>query len=124
MLMNIIIYIHVRPKITHFYAKVIILNVQFIFSKFLRHTYRTSGYRKFGPALSHNVIYQKLKPLRTGIERTFGLVKGNRYRMEEETNFYRGIHTVEHDIAPHLTQDIIFDYLTTGKKSPVLKPNY
>jgi len=27
--------------------------------------------------------------------------------------------TVEHDIV--LTQEIIFDYLTTGKKSPVLK---
>jgi len=53
-------------------------------------------------------------------------VKENRYRMEE-TNFYRGIdnvtiHTVEHDIV--LPQDIIFDYLTTGKKSPVLKLNY
>ena len=64
--------------------------------------------------------------LRTGIERTFGLVKENRYRMEE-TNFYKGIdnvtiHTVEHNIV--LTQDIMFDYLTTGKKSPVLKLNY
>jgi hypothetical protein len=90
------------------------------------YTYFSSGYRKFGPALPHNAIYQKLKPLRTGIERTFGLVKENRYRMEE-TNFYRGldnvtIHAVEHDIV--LTQDIIFDYLTTGKKSPVLKLNY
>jgi hypothetical protein len=38
----------------------------------------------------------------------------------EETNFYKGIdnvtiHIVEHDIV--LTQDIIFDYLTTGKKT-------
>ena len=32
------------------------------------------------------------------------------------------IHTVEHDIV--LTQDIIFDYLTNGKKSPVLRLNY
>jgi hypothetical protein len=93
---------------------------------YICHTYFTSGYRKFGPALPHNAIYQKLEPLRTGIERTFGLVKENRYRMEE-TNFYRGIdnvtiHTIEHDIV--LTQDIIFDYLTTGKKSPVLKLNY
>jgi len=90
------------------------------------YTYFSNGYRKFGPALPHNAIYQKLKPLRTGIERTFGLVKENRYRMEE-TNFYKGIdnvtiHTVEHDIV--LTQDIIFDYLKTGKKSPVLKLNY
>jgi hypothetical protein len=90
------------------------------------YTYFSNGYRKFGPALPHNAIYQKLKPLRTGIERTFGLVKENRCRMEE-TNFYRGIdnvtiHTVEHDIV--LTQDIILDYLTTRKKSPVLKLNY
>ena len=93
---------------------------------YICHTYFTSGYRKFGPALPHSAVYQKLKPLRTGIERTFGLVKENRYRMEQ-TNFYKGIdnvtiHTVEHDIV--LTQDIIFDYLTTGKKSPVLKLNY
>jgi hypothetical protein len=93
---------------------------------YIGHTYFTNGYRKFGPALPHSAIYQKLKPLRTGIERTFGLMKENRYRMEE-TNFYKGIdnvtiHTVEHDIV--LTQDIIFDYLTTGKKSPVLKLNY
>jgi hypothetical protein len=90
---------------------------------YICHTYFTDGYRKFGPALPHSAIYQKLKPLRTGIERTFGLVKENRYRMEQ-TNLYKGIdhvtiHAIEHDIV--LTQDIIFDYLTTGKKSPVLK---
>jgi len=32
------------------------------------------------------------------------------------------IHAVEHDIV--LTQDMIFDYLRTGKKSTVLKLNY
>jgi hypothetical protein len=90
------------------------------------YTYFSDGYRKYGPALPHNAVYQKLKPLRTGIERTFGLVKENRYRMEQ-TNFYMGIdnvtiHAVEHDIV--LTQDMIFDYLRTGKKSPVLKLNY
>jgi len=93
---------------------------------FARYTYFADGYRKFGPALPHSAIYRKLKPLRTGIERTFGLVKENRYRMEQ-TNLYRGIdnvtiHAVEHDIV--LTQDIIFDYVMTGKKSPVLKLNY
>jgi len=93
---------------------------------YIDHTYFTKGYRKYGPALPHSLIYQKLKPLRTGIERTFGLVKENRYRMEQ-TNFYKGIdnvtiHAVEHDIV--LTQDIIFDFLKTGKKSPVLKLNY
>lgn len=45
----------------------------------------------------------------------------------EQTNFYMGIdnvtiHAVEHDIV--LTQDMIFDYLRTGKKSTVLKLNY
>lgn len=93
---------------------------------FICHTYFADGYRKYGPALPHSMIYKKLKPLRTGIERSFGLVKENRYRMEA-TNCYKGIenvtiHAIEHDIV--LTQDIIFDYLTTGKKSPVLKLNY
>jgi hypothetical protein len=90
------------------------------------HTYFADGYRKFGPALPHSLIYQKLKPFRTGIERTFGLVKENRYRMEI-SNFYKGmdnvtIHALEHDIV--LTQDIIFDFLKTGKISPVLNLNY
>ncbi len=67
-----------------------------------------------------------MKPLRTGIKRTLGLVKENWYRVER-TNFYKGIdnvtiHVVEQDNV--LTQDIIFDFLRTGKKSPVLKLNY
>ena len=90
------------------------------------YTYFDDGYRKYGPALPHSVIYNKLKPLRTGIERTFGLVKENRYRMEM-SNFYKGIdrvtiHAIEHDIA--LIQDIVFDYIKTGKLSPVLNLNY
>ncbi len=68
------------------------------------------------------MIYKKLKPFRTGIERTFGLVKENRYRMEI-SNSYIGIdnvsiHIIEHDIV--LTQDIISDYMKNGKISPVL----
>ena len=60
---------------------------------------------------------------RTAIERGFSLLKENRYRMEN-TNTYMGIenvamHMIEHDIV--LTQDIIFDYKTTGKVSPVIK---
>ncbi|MCK5139250.1 MAG: transposase [Thermodesulfovibrionia bacterium] len=91
-----------------------------------QHTYFSNGYRKYGPAVSHSLIYKKLKPFRTGIERTFGLVKENRYRMEM-SNFYKGIdnvtiHAIEHDIV--LTQDIIFDYIKTGKISPVLNLNY
>ena len=89
-------------------------------------TYFKDGYRKYGPAVPQNLIYKKLKPFRTGIERTFGLVKENRYRMEM-SNFYKGIdnvtiHAIEHDIV--LTQDIIFDYIKTGKISPVLNLNY
>jgi len=89
-------------------------------------TYFEDGYRKYGPAVPHSLIYQKLKPFRTGIERTFGLVKENRYRMEI-TNSYKGIdnvtiHAIEHDIV--LTQDIIFDYMKSGKISPVLNLNY
>ena len=90
------------------------------------YTYFKDGYRKYGPAVPHSLIYKKLKPFRTGIERTFGLVKENRYRMEI-SNFYKGIdnvtiHTIEHDIV--LTQDIISDYLKTGKLSSVLNLNY
>jgi hypothetical protein len=93
---------------------------------YIGHTYFDHGCRKYGPALPHSAIYQKLKPLRTGIERTFALVKENRYRMEQ-ANRYKGIdnvtiHVIEHDIV--LTQDIIYEFLTTGKKSPVLNLNY
>lgn len=78
------------------------------------YTYFSNGYRKFGPALPHNAIYKKLKPLRTGIERTFGLVKENRYRMES-TNFYKGIENVT---IHHLNSCIFFNVgvlLSTGR---------
>ena len=93
---------------------------------YIRYTYFKNGYRKYGPAVPHSLIYKKLKPFRTGIERTFGLVKENRYRMEI-SNSYTGIdnvsiHIIEHDIV--LTQDIIFDYMKNGKISPVLNLNY
>lgn len=88
----------------------------------LRYTHFRDGYRTFGPAAPNTQIYEFLKPLRTGIERTYGLVKTNRYRMEVN-NTYRGadnvlMHVIEHDIV--LTQDIIYDYLRTGRESPVL----
>jgi IS5 family transposase len=81
------------------------------------------GYRKFGPATPNSIIYKRLKPLRTAIERKYGLVKENRYRMEW-TNTYMGIdnvtmHVIEHDIA--LTLDIMFEYKKKGKLSPLLK---
>ena len=90
------------------------------------HTYFADGYRKYGPVLPYCLIYRKLKPFRTRIERTFGLVKENRYRMEI-SNFYKGIdnvtiHAVEHDIV--LTHDIVFDFIETGKISLVLNLNY
>ena len=84
------------------------------------------SYRKYGPAIPASTIYKKLKPLRTAIERNYGLVKENRYRMET-TNTYMGLdnvsmHVIEHDIA--LTLDIIFMFKKYGKISPLLKLNY
>lgn len=76
------------------------------------YTYFEQGYRKFGPVLPNTIIYKKLKPFRTGIERTYALVKENRYRMET-SNTYLGhdnvlMHVIEHDIV--LTQDIIYEH--------------
>lgn len=89
----------------------------------IKYTHFKDGYRKFGPALPNSVIYKHLKPYRTAIERGYGLVKENRYRMEY-TNTYNGIqhvliHVIEHDIA--LTQDIIFNFKKDGNASPVIK---
>ncbi|MDI7269350.1 MAG: transposase [Myxococcota bacterium] len=88
----------------------------------VRYTRFRDSYRTFGPAAPNTQLYEFLKPLRTGIERTYGLVKTNRYRMEVN-NTYVGadnvlMHVVEHDLV--LTHDIIYDYLCTGNKSPVL----
>jgi hypothetical protein len=92
----------------------------------IEYTNFKDSYRKYGPAIPDSIIYKKLKPLRTAIERNYGLVKENRYRMET-TNTYMGldnvsIHVIEHDIA--LTLDIIFMFKKDGKISPVLKLNY
>ena len=86
-------------------------------SRFILYTHFRDGYRKYGPAIPNTIIYKKLKPFRTAIERGFGLVKENRYRMEY-MNTYMGIdnvtmHVIEHDIV--LIQDIIFEFKTTGK---------
>jgi len=64
--------------------------------------------------------------MRTAIERNYGLVKENRYRMEN-TNTYMGMdnvlmHVIVHDIS--LTQDIIFMFKRYDKISPLLKLNY
>ena len=64
--------------------------------------------------------------MRTAIEKNYGLVKENRYRMEH-TNTYMGVdnvlmHVIEHDIT--LTLDIIFMFKRYEKISPLLKLNY
>ena len=87
------------------------------------YTHFRDNYRKFGPATPQTTIYKKLKPFRTAIEREYGLVKENRYRMEY-MNTYMGIdnvtmHVIEHDIV--LTQDIIYEFNSTKKISPVIK---
>lgn len=87
------------------------------------YTYFEHNYRKFGPALPNTIIYNRLKPFRTGIERTYALVKENRYRMETSNNYIGHdnvlMHVIEHDIV--LTQDIIYDYLNNDKVSPIIK---
>lgn len=89
----------------------------------MTHTRFKDSYRKQGPVVPGSRLYQTLKPLRTGIERFYGLVKENRYRMET-SNTYMGhdnvlIHVIEHDIV--LTLDIIFQHAQTGKWSDILK---
>lgn len=93
------------------------------FNGLVKYTYFNDSYRKYGPALPNSVIYKRLKSYRTAIEREYGLIKDNRYRMEY-TNTYTGtenvlIHVIEHDIT--LTQDIIYHYRKNGQMSPVLK---
>ena len=88
----------------------------------MTHTRFKDSYRKRGPAVPGSRVYERLKPLRTGIERYYGLVKENRYRMET-SNTYMGhdnvlIHVIEHDIV--LTLDIIFQHSQTGKWSDVI----
>ena len=88
----------------------------------MTYTYFKGSYRKQGPAVPGSRVYERLKPLRTGIERYYGLAKENRYRMES-SNTYMGhdnvlIHVIEHDIV--LTLDIIFQHKQLGKWSDIL----
>lgn len=90
---------------------------------FMKYTYFKDNYRNFGPALPNSIIYKTLKPYRTAIERNYGLVKENRYRLEY-INTYKGfdnvlMHVIEHDIV--LTQDVIFGFMKSGKISSVIK---
>jgi len=110
-------------KICHNDTQMIFPCSYFDHGGFASYTHFRDSYRKYGPATPTTIIYKKLKPFRTAVEREFGLVKENRYRLEY-MNTYMGIdnvtmHVIEHDIV--LTQDIIFGYKTTGKVSPVIK---
>jgi len=89
----------------------------------VKYTHFKDSYRKYGPALPNSIMYRRLKSFRTAIEREYGLIKDNRYRMEY-TNTYKGadnvlMHVIEHDIT--LTHDIIYHFKKQESKSPVLK---
>jgi len=50
------------------------------------HTFYThfkKSYRKYGPATPVTIIYKRLKPFRTSIERGYGLVKENRVNVKD-----------------------------------------
>ena len=88
----------------------------------MSHTYFKDDFRRQGPAVPGSRLYERLKPLRTGIERYYGLTKENRYYMEHN-NTYMGhdnvlIHVIEHDIVA--TMDILNEHSKTGKWSDVL----
>ena len=88
----------------------------------MTYTYFKDDYRKQGPAVPGSLVYERLKRLRTGIERYYGLLKENRYYMEAN-NTYMGhdnvlIHVIEHDIVA--TLDILHQHAKTGKWSDVL----
>lgn len=89
----------------------------------MTYTYFKDDYRRVGPAVPSSRPYNRLKKLRTGIERYYGLTKENRYHMEAN-NTYMGhdnvfIHVIEHDIVA--TIDILYEHAKTGKWSDVLK---
>jgi hypothetical protein len=125
-------YNHHRTKFACYYAckkdpQQLLFNCSYRNSQsrfgWMTHTRFKDSYRTQGPAVPGSRVYERLKPLRTGIERYYGLAKENRYRMETN-NTYMGhdnvlIHVIEHDIT--LTLDIIFQHNQTGKWSDVLK---
>jgi hypothetical protein len=89
----------------------------------MTYTYFKDSYRRQGPAVPGSRLYERLKKLRTGIERYYGLSKENRYHMEAN-NTYMGhdnvlIHVIEHDIVA--TLDILREHEKTGKWSDVLR---
>jgi len=88
----------------------------------MTYTYFKDDFRRQGPAVPGSRLYERLKILRTGIERYYGLTKENRYHMENN-NTYMGhdnvlIHAIEHDIVA--TLDILYEHSKTGKWSDVI----
>jgi len=80
-------------------------------------------YRRQGPSVPGSRLSQRLKKLRNGIERHYGLTKENRYHMEVN-NTCKGhdnvlIHVIEHDIVA--TLDVLFGHRKPGKWSDVLR---
>ena len=88
----------------------------------MTYTYFKDDYRRQGPAAPGSTLYKRLKKLRTGIERYYGLIKENRYHMEVNNTFVGHdnvlIHVIEHDIVA--TLDILHEHAKTGKWSDVL----
>jgi hypothetical protein len=54
----------------------------------MTYTYFKESYRRQGPAVPGSRLYKRLKKLRTGIERYYGLTKENRYHMEANNTYY------------------------------------
>ena len=124
-------YNHQRTKFACYHAckkdlQLLLFNCQYKNSKshfgWMTYTRFKDSYRKQGPAVPGSRVYKRLKPLRTGIERYYGLAKENRYKMEKN-NTYMGhdnvlVHVIEHDIV--LTLDITFQYNRNGKWSDII----
>jgi len=124
-------YNHSRTKFACYHAclkdpQKLIFTCDYLQSKsqfgWMTYTYFKDDFRRQGPAVPGSRLYERLKPLRTGIERYYGLTKENRYHMEHN-NTYMGhdnvlIHVIEHDIVA--TLDILYEHSKTGKWSDVL----
>jgi len=92
----------------------------------MTYTYFDDDYRRQGPAVPGSRTYERMKLLRTGIERYYGLTKENRYHMEQN-NSYMGhdnvlLHVIEHDLVA--TLDLLHEHTRTGKWSDVLHLEY
>lgn len=67
------------------------------------YTHFRQSYRKFGPLTPDMGLFEHLYKMRTEIERSFGLKKSNRYRMEDNITVMglepMAIHVILHDTA-------------------------